>query len=117
MSHITRIRTQMVEREYLVKALDELGYQYQVGQGEQVAVQLPAVLGARTVRFSKSRNAYELVGDFWGVRTNASEMLNAVTQRYAYHATLAKLTEQGFAVASEEREPNGRVRLLLRRVG
>jgi hypothetical protein len=30
---------------------------------------------------------------------------------------MAKLSEQGFTLASEEREPNGRVRLLLRRVG
>jgi hypothetical protein len=45
------------------------------------------------------------------------EMLKQLTPRYAYHATMAKLSEQGFTLASEEREPNGRVRLLLRRVG
>ena len=98
MSHITRIRTQMVE------------------QGGQVRVELPGLL-RRRVRFSKRGDAYELVGDFWGIDNKLQEMLKQLTQRYAYHATMAKLSEQGFTLASEEREPNGRVRLLLRRVG
>ena len=115
MSHITRIRTQMVEQEYLTKALDDLGYTYEVERGDQVRVELPGFL-RRRVLFSKRGDAYELVGDFWGMGGKPREMLTKLTQRYAYHATMAKLAEQGFTLASEEREPNGRVRLLLRRV-
>jgi hypothetical protein len=116
MSHITRIRTQMVEQEYLTKALDDLGYTYEVERGDQVRVELPGFL-RRRVLFSKRGDAYELVGDFWGMGNKPQEMLKQLTPRYAYHATMAKLSEQGFTLASEEREPNGRVRLLLRRVG
>jgi hypothetical protein len=116
MSHITRIRTQMVEQEYLLKALDDTGYTYKVEQEGQVRVELPGFL-RRRVHFSKRGGAYELVGDFWGIGGKPREMLTKITQRYAYHATMAKLAEQGFTLASEEREPNGRVRLLLRRVG
>lgn len=117
MSHITRIRTQMVEREYLLKALEDLEYRYTLGQGERVQVQLPAVLGARTMTFEKRGGTYECVGDWWGVRVNQREFLNTLAQRYAYHATLAKLSEQGFTVASEQKDANGRIHLLLRRVG
>jgi hypothetical protein len=67
--------------------------------------------------FQQARRRYELVGDFWGMGNKPQEMLKQLTPRYAYHATMAKLSEQGFTLASEEREPNGRVRLLLRRVG
>lgn len=116
MSHITRIRTQMVEQEYLTKALDDLGYTYEVERGDQVRVEMPGFL-RRRVLFSKRGDAYELVGDFWGMGNKPQEMLEQLTPRYAYHATMAKLSEQGFTLASEEREPNGRVRLLLRRVG
>ena len=116
MSHITRIRTQMVEQEYQTKALDDTGYTYKVEHDGQVRVELPGFL-RRRVHFSKRGGAYELVGDFWGMGNKPQEMLKQLTPRYAYHATMAKLSEQGFALASEEREPNGRVRLLLRRVG
>jgi hypothetical protein len=71
MSHITRIRTQMVEQEYLTKALDDLGYTYEVEQGDRVRVELPGFL-RRKVRFSKRGGAYELVGDFWGLGRQTS---------------------------------------------
>jgi hypothetical protein len=113
----------MVEQEYLTKALEDLGYAYRVEREGRVSVelpvspQLPAFLRRQAVHFHKRGDAYELVGDFWGASGKAREMVTQLTQRYAYHATMAKLAEQGFTLASEEREPNGRVRLLLRRVG
>lgn len=117
MSHITRIRTQMVEQEYLLRALEDLNFAYRLEREGRVRVELPAVLGTHTMTFEKRGDAYECVGDWWGVRVNQREFLNAVAQRYAYHATLAKLTEQGFAVASEQKDASGRIHLLLRRVG
>ena len=43
MSHFTRIKTQIVEKEYLLKALDELGYEYETG-----SVEVRGLAGERT---------------------------------------------------------------------
>jgi hypothetical protein len=41
--------------------------------------------------------------------------LKKIIQRYAYHAALAKLEQQGFTLANETQE-KGRVHLVLRRM-
>ena len=43
MSHFTRIKTQIVDKEYLLKALDELGYEYETG-----SVEVRGLAGERT---------------------------------------------------------------------
>jgi hypothetical protein len=44
------------------------------------------------------------------------EWLGRLTQRHAYHLAMARLTEQGFAVVTDETEQDGRIHLLLRRM-
>ena len=62
-------------------------------------------------------NGYEIVADWWGVRgVKRQELTDKLMQRYAYHATRAKLEEQGFSLVSEENQENGQIRLVLRRV-
>jgi hypothetical protein len=46
----------------------------------------------------------------------APQILQDISQRYIYHLTRQKLEAQGFAVASEETQKDGRIHLVLRRM-
>lgn len=126
MSHFSTVKTNLVEKEYLVQALRDLGYHPEVG-----AVQVRGFGGNRTsveikiatanpgydIGFRKSGPTYEMVADWWGIRDiQQQEFLQRLSQRYAYHATLSKLQEQGFSVVQEEVKPTEEIHLVLRRL-
>lgn len=126
MSHFTTIKTKIAEREHLLKALQDLGYEYEVGdlsiRGDMllpmpVEVRLKPKWFSRAIGFRKSGETYDCVADWTGVRgVQRNEFVQQVNHRYAYHATRAKLEEQGFTVAEEKQEEDGRVHLVLRRM-
>lgn len=127
MSHFSRIKTQMVEQEYLVQALKDSGYPCEVGEnlkirgygGQQIHVQIkvPAKFLSHDIGFRKAGQAYECVADWYTIRgVKQQQFLYQVTQRYAYHATRSKLEEQGFSMVSEEVEEGNRIHLRLRRM-
>ncbi|MCP4538606.1 MAG: DUF1257 domain-containing protein [Chloroflexi bacterium] len=124
MSHFTKIRTKIVEKEYLLRALDDLDYAYEEedvkirGFGRQrQQVDIKVKTRGYDVGFRKVGDNYEIVADWWGVRgTNRKKFVQQVTQRYAYHAARAKLEERGFTLASEDVQEDGRIHLVLRRM-
>lgn len=117
MSQIIRIRkTQMIEREYLLRALEDLGLAWEenaqmgpVGNRRRVEIKVRG----RNVGFHKSGDSFRM---FSFQMPSSSRFLQKVTQRYVYHVTRAKLEAQGFAVASEEVEQGGKIHLVLRRM-
>src|SRR5919108_624009 len=106
MSHFTRVKTRMVQQEHLVAALRDLGYNPEVGDLKArgwaflrtpVEVKIPAGSWGFDIGFRKTPDGYEMVADWEGVRgIKRNEFLQQLQQRYAYHATRAKLKEQGF---------------------
>lgn len=125
MSHFSRIKTQMVEKEYLKQALADLGYAFEEGDVKVrgwLGRRVPVEIKVRTsnpgydIGFRKGDAAYECVADWYGVRgVSQHRFLEQVTQRYAYHAALARLKEQGFDLVNEEIQKNGQIHLVLRR--
>jgi hypothetical protein len=110
MSQIARIKkTQMVVKEHLVQALQDLGHAWQEG-GTVAGRRVDIKIEGRNVGFRKSGKAYDLV-----TRGMAGIDLRKLTQRYAYQAARAKLEEQGFTLANETQE-KGRIHLVLRRM-
>ncbi|MBI3946290.1 MAG: DUF1257 domain-containing protein [Armatimonadetes bacterium] len=126
MSHFTRIKTQMVEKEPLMRALRDLGYAPEEGAvtvrgwgGRRAGVEIRVPTGrlGYDIGFRKVGGAYECVADWWGVRgIRQDRFLQQVTQRYAYHAAREKLEAQGFTLAAEETTADGRIHLVLRRM-
>lgn len=126
MSHFTRIKTQMVEKPYLVQALKDLGYVPDEGKlyvrgfgGQRSAVEIRVPAGGRghDIGFRQVGGTYEVVADWWGIRgISRQRFVQQLVQRYAYHAARAKLEEQGFTLAAEETSADGSVHLLLRRM-
>jgi hypothetical protein len=60
-------------------------------------------------------NYCALISDFDRFRFNAT-WLKRLHQRYAYHVSRDRLTEQGFDLVAEERTEDGNIRLTLRRM-
>ena len=126
MSHFSRIKTRLVERAHLVAALRDLGHAPEEGRVEargyggartRVEVKIATAAAGYDVGFRHTPEGYEVVADWWGVRgLEQKEFLRQLHQRYAYHAARAKLEEQGFTLVSEEKQEDGRIRLVLRRM-
>jgi hypothetical protein len=131
MSHISLIKTKIVEKEFLLRALQDLGYSFEEGadltvqgfghKSEAVEIRIPTRLGWE-IGFRKHGEVYEVVADWIGVggKIQRKEFIQQVTQRYAYHVTRAKLEAQGFSMISEEVQEKGKdkgqIRLVLRRM-
>ena len=126
MSHFTSIKTKMVIREYIRQAVESAGYTCEEGdveirgdngQSTQVELRIPTGNQGYDIGFRRSGNVYEMIADWWGIHDiDRKQFLQKITQQYAYHATKAKLEEQGFNLVSEESRANGQIHLKLRRM-
>jgi hypothetical protein len=124
MSHFSRLKTLIVEKELLILALKDLGYQPEEGNveirgfgGKQTAVEMKINRKyGYDIGFRKNDETYEVVADWFGVHgIHEKEFVQQLNQRYAYHAACTKLEEQGFSLTSEDVQSDGRIRLVLRR--
>lgn len=125
MSHFTRVKTQMVERAFLVQALRDLGHEVEegdvqirgyAGRKTRVEVKIPTSNRGYDIGFRKDGAVYEMVADWWGIHgIKRDQLVQQLTQRYAYQAARAKLAEQGFELVDEQRQKDGRIHLTLRR--
>jgi hypothetical protein len=125
MSHFSKIKTQFVEKEFLLKALKDLGYEYEEGEqtingfgGNKAKVDILIRLRlSYDIGFRKNGDSYEIIADWWGVHgVKQKEFTEKLLQRYAYHATCAKLEAQGFSIVNEETSEKGKIHMVLRRL-
>jgi hypothetical protein len=116
----------MVNRDFLVAALRDLGHVAQVGPVEangwagnraRVDLKIPTRSPSYDIGFRKTDQGYEVVADWYGIPdVKQMEFLQKLNQRYAYHAARAKLKEQGFDLVTEENKQDGQIHLVLRRM-
>ena len=120
MSVITRItNTQIVDREFLIKALEDLGYAWEEGGGLGLrGAQLDIKLKGFAAGFTKSGGYYSFIarGRRQAVKKKTQKDLKRIVQRYVYHAARAKLEAQGFTLAQEDVKEDGQIHLILRRM-
>ncbi|MBC6417556.1 MAG: DUF1257 domain-containing protein [Prochloron sp. SP5CPC1] len=126
MSHFTTIKTKIVEKEYLQRALTDLGYTYEEGkvqvrgyQGNRTEVEVKITTNSPgyDIGLRKTGDSYEVIADWWGIKNMTSQkFLQPLNQRYAYHAAKAKLEAQGFSLVSEQQEEGEKIHLVLRRM-
>lgn len=124
MSHFSRLKTQIVEKELLILALKDMGYQPEEGEtqirsfgGNQTQVELKISRKfSYDIGFRKTGETYEVIADWFGVHgITPKEFIPQLNRRYAYHAARVKLEEQGFTLTSEDVQADGRIHLVLRR--
>jgi hypothetical protein len=126
MSHFTRIKTKFASRELLLSALNDLECTVSTSEravrgygGRTTEVEVVVELGPRRkqIGFVKRGGTFECVADWYGTpKARREEFMRQLKQRYAYHATLDTLEEQGFTVVNEETVAQDQaIRLVLRR--
>lgn len=124
MSHISRLKTIMVDKAFLLLALQDLGFRYEEGEfqirgiSESTTAEIKVTYSlSRDVGFTKTERGYVIVADWWGTKpSDRRKFSENIIQRYAYHATKARLEAQGFTIASEEQREDGKLHMILRRV-
>jgi hypothetical protein len=117
---------QISQGPYLIKALRNLGHNpeegsvYVKGYGGSrtpVDIRIRSKASGYDVGFRKEGSHYVCVADWYGVRGIQQEtFLQQLTQQYASIAVKDQLASQGFALA-EEKQVEGRIHLVLRRMG
>lgn len=119
MSHFTKIRVEIRDEDCLLKALEDLGYEYCKnadirgfgGQRMKVDIALPQEDGY-DIGFLRKGEEFEMVADLWGLKVDEGEFLQRVKQRYAYQVVLKQAKTQGFTVVEEEEAEDGTIRLV-----
>lgn len=134
MSHYTTIKTRLVEQDYLVRALEDMGYKGKVEIHDK-PVRLRGYLGdwrrqkaeiviprkhvgraSNDLGFKRTAaGTYDaMISGFDRARHN-NKWLGRLTQRYAYHAAVDKLRDQGFEIVEETENRRGQLNVTLRR--
>lgn len=133
MSHYTVLRTQFVDADALVKALADLGFAevevhekpkhlrgwlggVRLDSAEIIIRRKYVGKASNDIGFKRQPDGTytAIISEFDRARFSAA-WLERLAQRYAYHVTLGKLTEQGFALVTEKQE-QGRIHLTLRQM-
>ncbi len=125
MSHFSTIKTQIIDKDFALMAIKDLGFTYEEGEQEvkafggqktpvDIRIKLPL---SYDIGLRKRGSNYEIVADWFGVRgISQKDFTQRLMQRYAYHAARAKLEQQGFNMVEEKVEETGQIRIVLRRM-
>ncbi len=134
MSHFTRLKTRIIDAAALVKALADVGFrgveahetpQHLYGYRGDRRAQTAEVIVRRKyvgrasndIGFARGPDgAFEAIISAYDRRKYSQAWLDKLTQRYAYHVARARLQEQGFDLVTEEKQADGRIHLVLRRM-
>ena len=125
MSHFSKIKTKLYDRNILKKSLSDLklewteqnqqivGYQKQTHDAEIIVKQS----NNYDIGFKWNGVEYELVTDlmFWSQDVSVDKFLNRVNQRYAYNSIIGVSEKEGFSFTQTETAEDGSIRLVLRR--
>ena len=122
MSHFTCIKTKIKEKDFLIKALNTLGYEAQ----ENVLLENPddhdhkqwnvEVAVTDDVGFKRSQDGtLELVAelDTWNLDVPVSRFIDKLTQQYAIENIKTQTVEKGYNVESEVKNLDGSVELVV----
>lgn len=127
MSHFTRVRTKITDREKLKHALADLKYQFKEDavvrgyQGAKLKAEVVVKLsGEYDIGFERgSDGTYQVVADWWGVHKDnglqENTFVQPVSQRYAYHTVVEQVAKQGFQVVQEATGADQTLKVTVRR--
>lgn len=126
MSHFTTLKTQIVSKDHLKQALEELAIPYEEGDLEirgfngirtAVEIRIPTSNPEYQLGFRRQGDRFELVADWYGIEDiEQREFIGRVTQRYAYNVARERLEAQSFSVVEEEVGPDKTIHLTVRRM-
>ena len=135
MSHITKVKSKLKNLVMLKKTLKDLNMDF-VEAKEELQLTVKAwnnkkidkniLMEIKTgssynigVTLNEKDNTYEFVADWWGVETYADvtqeELLNKITQKYAYNNVMDKIREKGYELVTEAVDEKKNIRVVVRK--
>ncbi|MCE5297398.1 MAG: DUF1257 domain-containing protein [Methanoregulaceae archaeon] len=129
MSHFTRIKTTLKDKSMLTDALHTLGYEVTQGgsirgrQGVRAVDLLIRTKDGNGIGFVRdAQGCYNLVADWWGIGRGDHKILSEldgtlsrIQREYAERTILEKTKNDGFSVVERREEPDGSIRIVVRR--
>ena len=127
MSHFSTVKTELRQREPLLSALKDLGFDPEVGhrtvrgyRGQTVTAEMAVPMvdgGDFGFRMNAETGAYELVTDLdlWKQPIPVERFLSKLTQCYALNSVLAASQNEGFSVAEQTVQQDGSIELVVTR--
>tara|TARA_B100001142_G_C13945645_1_gene504978 strand:- start:29 stop:409 length:381 start_codon:yes stop_codon:yes gene_type:complete len=124
MSHFTKIKTKLYDRDTLEKSLADLNIVWESATAlrgfngqDQSAEFVIRQDNNYDIGFKWNGSEYELVADlmFWAQEYSVNKFINQVNQRYAFNLITKVTAEQDFQFVESENKEDGSVRLLLRK--
>ena len=111
------------DRDLLLQALKDLGYEVEEGNGlhitngvKSVKVDfLVKVPYTESVGFRKGKNGWQLTADWFRVNLDRKQFENRLKQQYAYLSVKQSLEKQGYLITEETKDEQQRVHIVLRR--
>ena len=125
MSHLTRVKTKLVDLDMLKLALADLDCQYEEGQNLKVAEVTSPILmkilfpgASKHVALIRDKDGTcSLAGDATVMgNLNREGQIAQLSQRYAYHTVKSTLLKQGFLMDEETVGAKNEIRMTLRRM-
>ena len=124
MSHISVMKIAFADRDLLLQALSDLGYETEEGEDLRITdgvksvkvdflVKIPYT---ESIGFRKGKNGWQLTADWFRVNLKRKEFENRLKQQYAYLSVKRSLEKQGFAIDEETRDEAQRIHITLRRI-
>ena len=122
MSHFSTIQTEITQKEYLLAALRQMGYETEEDtvirgyRGQETPVSVAARSGqGYDIGFVARDGGYDLVADWFGVQgLKEQEFAARLRQQYAVASVTDQVSRQGFQVV-EQQDTDGKIRILARR--
>ena len=123
MSHISVLKIAFADRDLLLQALGDLGYETEEGEDllitngvKSVKVDfLIKVPFTESIGVRKGKNGWQLMADWFRVNLDRKKFENQLKQQYAYLSVKKSLGNQGFLINEEVRDEKQRIHIILRR--
>ncbi|MBY0549277.1 MAG: DUF1257 domain-containing protein [Candidatus Obscuribacterales bacterium] len=127
MSHFSKVKTKITDLELACKALADMKLSYQLGpttlrgweKNQKLKADLIVTLGSGSydIGLVQSGANYDIVADWMGVKKFTEQTFSqALNQRYAYHAVVQKLHDQGFSIEQESVGEKQAIKLTMSRL-
>ena len=122
MSHFTNIKTKLKNKDFLIKALDTLGYSYAENvllnnpvnhKHDQVQVEVAVT---KYVGFKiNDHGVFELIteADAWQEPFPIERFLQKITQAYAKCAVVETAQSKGFNVTTEQKDVDNTIEIVM----
>lgn len=124
MSHFTQVATKLANRETLLRALRELGYEVEEaalirgyrGQETKADIAIRLKRGYDVGLCLNSDGTYSFIADWFGVEgVTQEQFINNVQRQYALATVMDQASRRGFNLVEQQKGEDGSIKIVVRR--